>query len=366
MIITLKGADFSQSNIGTLSSWRITRSLGAGATYEGPLSVDKGAAFSATVTLAEGYELGTAGVTITMGGTVLSGAHSISGNVITITIANVTGNVLIKVPTVNTAGGDEPDTPVEPDTPTEDTVIILGEDLITYSPGGISAAGEWHSTSNTTYALTDVTEFRGGIAKMTGGSNNLVYCFLTAGKPSSGKVVSYATGYIAPVVLEGANRVAEVYIPDNAVYLYNYIATGNTIYRPASIELSKGNLNITRKSIQLDINDMPRYTGGLKSSGEWHNTSGANCVLYDISEHAGKSIEFVKGNKDLIYSFLVDTNNMTVNKKPTYASGYTVPIVTSSPTVTTIIPEDAVYLYMYVNSATVDYTASSVEIYWYE
>ena len=124
MIITLKGADFSASNIGTLSSWRITRSLGAGATYEGVTSVDKDAAFSATVTLAEGYEIGTAGVTITMGGTVLSGAHSISGNVITITIASVTGNVLIKVPTVNTAGGDEPDVPVEPDEPDTINAVV--------------------------------------------------------------------------------------------------------------------------------------------------------------------------------------------------------------------------------------------------
>lgn len=119
MIIVLKNADFSASNIGTLSSWRITRSLGAGATYEGLTSVDKDASFSATVTLAEGYEVGTAGVTITMGGAVLSGAHSISGNVITITISSVTGNVLIKVPTVNTATGEEedPDTPDTPDEP---------------------------------------------------------------------------------------------------------------------------------------------------------------------------------------------------------------------------------------------------------
>lgn len=119
MIIVLKNANFSASNIGTLSTWRITRSIGAGASYEGPISVDKGTAFTATVTLAEGYEIGAAGVTVTMGGVVLSGAHSISGNVITITIAKVTGNVLIKVPTVNTAGGDEPDIPDEPDTPVE-------------------------------------------------------------------------------------------------------------------------------------------------------------------------------------------------------------------------------------------------------
>ena len=121
MIITLKGADFSASNIGTLSSWRISRSLGSGATYEGATSVDKGAAFSATVTLTEGYEIGTAGVTITMGGVVLSGAHSISGNVITITIAEVTGNVLIKVPTINTATGEEEE-PDEPEVLTLDSI----------------------------------------------------------------------------------------------------------------------------------------------------------------------------------------------------------------------------------------------------
>jgi hypothetical protein len=117
MIIYLKGADFSKHNIGTLDSWRISRSLGSGATYEGPTSVDKDAALTATVTLAEGYEVGTAGVTITMGGTVLSGAHTMVGNVITITIASVTGNVLIKVPTINMNTGeeDDPETPETPD-----------------------------------------------------------------------------------------------------------------------------------------------------------------------------------------------------------------------------------------------------------
>ena len=112
MIITLRGADFSASNIGTLSTWRITRSIGAGAVYDGAYSVEKGAAFSATVTIAEGYELGEAGVTVMMGGNVISAA-TINGNVITISITEVTGNVVIKVPTVNlsTGEGEEPDVP---------------------------------------------------------------------------------------------------------------------------------------------------------------------------------------------------------------------------------------------------------------
>lgn len=126
MIITLKNADFSKLNIGTLSTWRITRSLGTGASYEGVTSVDKGASLNATITIAEGYELGTAGVTVIMGGNIISSGVTVNGNTITITISEVTGNVVIKVPTVsiNTGGdtGDDPiDPPVDPpvDTPTE-------------------------------------------------------------------------------------------------------------------------------------------------------------------------------------------------------------------------------------------------------
>lgn len=111
MIIVLKNADFSQSNIGTLSSWRISHSLGAGATYDGQTSVDKGAAFSATVTLAEGYEVDAAGITVTMGGNIISVA-TVNGNVVTIYIASVIGNVVIKVPTK--AIVVEPDIPDEP------------------------------------------------------------------------------------------------------------------------------------------------------------------------------------------------------------------------------------------------------------
>ena len=106
MIITLKGADFSSSNIGTLSTWSISRVLGTGATYSGVTYVDKGAALSATVTIADGYELGSAGVTVTMGG--VAGSYAtVDGSTVTISISSVTGNVVIKVPTVNSSTGEE-------------------------------------------------------------------------------------------------------------------------------------------------------------------------------------------------------------------------------------------------------------------
>ena len=155
MIITLKGADFSASNIGTLSSWRVTRSLGSGASYVGPTSVDKGAALTATVTLAEGYELGSDGVTVTMGGNVVS-ATTVSGNTITIRIAAVTGNVVIKVPTVNVSGGEEeepeiPDTPGTPDTPDDSSIIVANSGATLHEHTGFATGSNYDLVANEDY-----------------------------------------------------------------------------------------------------------------------------------------------------------------------------------------------------------------------
>ena len=102
MIITLKGANFSQSNINDhLRNWFISSILDEGATYEGPLMVEKGTALTATVTLGADYSVGADGIVVTMGGVVQDGAANMSGNTIMISIASVTGAVVIKVSTVN-------------------------------------------------------------------------------------------------------------------------------------------------------------------------------------------------------------------------------------------------------------------------
>ena len=186
MIITLKNADFSKLNIGTLSTWRITRSLGTGATYDGVTSVDKGLPFSATVTIAEGYELGASGVVVTMGGESIS-SFVINGNVITITIAAVTGNVVIKVPTINTATGEEeePEVPEIPnkytlnvenipfstrytiDDPYTDSIFEVTTDRwLSAAASGTTPAGSYELTTfplnNTEYLLCriDLTAFK--------------------------------------------------------------------------------------------------------------------------------------------------------------------------------------------------------------
>lgn len=99
MIITLVKADFSANNIGTLDSFAVLTNFGVGCTYDGPSLVEKGGSLSATITIADNYALTTEGASISMGGVLLTDALTITDNVITISIATVTGNVLITVPT---------------------------------------------------------------------------------------------------------------------------------------------------------------------------------------------------------------------------------------------------------------------------
>lgn len=99
MIITLEGADFSSSKIGTLNSWTIVTTLGNGATYSGPYSVLKeNTGFAATITIADGWEVNTNAVTVTMDGKTI--IPTFDKNIIKINITpQVTGNIYINVPT---------------------------------------------------------------------------------------------------------------------------------------------------------------------------------------------------------------------------------------------------------------------------
>jgi hypothetical protein len=126
MIITIKGADFSSANIGTLSTYVISKSIGTGAVHTIPNFIEKNATATWTITLDEGYTFGT--YSVTMGGVEVT--PTVVDNVMTISIAEVTGNVRIVVATINESTGEEdipvvpPVTPDEPENP--DTSINAG------------------------------------------------------------------------------------------------------------------------------------------------------------------------------------------------------------------------------------------------
>lgn len=129
MIITIKGADFSSANIGTLSTYIISKSIGSGASFDIPNFVDKNSSVNWVITLDDGYIFGT--YSVTMGGEIIT--PTVVDNVMTISIAQVTGNVRIVVATINENTGEEdepvvppvtPDEPEEPENP--DTTINAG------------------------------------------------------------------------------------------------------------------------------------------------------------------------------------------------------------------------------------------------
>ena len=116
MIITIKGANFSLANIGTLSTYIISKSIGSGASFDIPNFVDKNSSVNWTITLDEGYTFGT--YSVTMGGVEVT--PTVEDNVMTISIAEVIGNVRIVIATINENTGEEDEPvvpPVEPDEP---------------------------------------------------------------------------------------------------------------------------------------------------------------------------------------------------------------------------------------------------------
>ena len=57
MILTIKGADFSLANIGTLNTVTIRKIIGRGLTHNIPNFISNGVAANWTLTLSEDYEL---------------------------------------------------------------------------------------------------------------------------------------------------------------------------------------------------------------------------------------------------------------------------------------------------------------------
>lgn len=117
MILRILGADFSSANIGTLSTYVISKSIGAGISHNIPNFVDKNSSVTWTLTVAEGYLLGS--YSIIMNGETINPV--VNENTMTITIPNVTGNVRIVITSINENTGEEETPvvpPVEPDEPT--------------------------------------------------------------------------------------------------------------------------------------------------------------------------------------------------------------------------------------------------------
>lgn len=122
MIITLIGANFANSNIGTSNQWRIVKSLKGVTCSNSATTVNKGSTYSATFTVTSGYTFSSA--TVTMGG--VDKTSSLVWNsgktsaTLSLTTTETSGNIYITITAISATGeegsgsgsGDSGDTPI--------------------------------------------------------------------------------------------------------------------------------------------------------------------------------------------------------------------------------------------------------------
>lgn len=297
MIITLVKADFSANNIGTLSSFNILTNLGSGCTYNGPLYVAKNAALNTSITVSDAYSFDISKCTITMGGTNIN-AFSVSGNVISINIANVTGHLVINVPTtLITVAPDIPEEPVEPDEPTYDPDVDYNGTLVAFEMpeegtwiknenGSEQSLVDWFSTDYikiphdvTTISSPDIIYFRNGI------NNTTPFAFYNDNKSYLGGVSNFVTtdgnwwrGMIQDYAIPAGAKYVRICWTDQTIPTHAITGSRTPITKPevywGSMPEDKIPTPPHLETINGELIDL-----GVLTEKQWINNLGANQTL---------------------------------------------------------------------------------------
>lgn len=198
MILRILGADFSSANIGTLSTYVISKSIGAGISHNIPNFVDKNSSVTWTLTVAEGYLLGS--YSIIMNGETITPV--VNENTMTITIPSVTGNVRIVITSINENTGEEetpvvpPVTPDEPEEPeTGNTLTFVNGDAVV-----VDSVADMQFTIGNTFGGEGSYKPISGNAGSKGRAASVGYVLKVNGgetiilnQPFEGKTVYYST-----------------------------------------------------------------------------------------------------------------------------------------------------------------------------
>lgn len=273
MIITISGANFSLSNIGTLSTWTVSKSIGAGAEHNIPSYVDKNSAFNYEITLKDGYTFGT--YSVTMGGQKIT--PTVTETSMTINIPSVTGAVRIEVKTINSSTGEE-DKPVTPPVTPEQpgTGGGSGNDVIvTFSDYKIYAGCVSGSTNSFQYSGNSSEGYKGNTfyqlplsdfnnptsVTVVAGSTKAYVTFFTEKitKEYDGGTVPYAGSLSAQTIMEPSTT-QTFNIPSNATHMYVLKTNGaGSSLMPSSVTF--------HNAVYNGSSDKPSGSGSGSGSG---------------------------------------------------------------------------------------------------
>ena len=251
---------------------------------------------------------------------------------------------------------------------------------ITSCGGRIMDTGKWSTSDNNNYygGLVDITAYRGRrvtIVPDNGGS-----CALVKSGFSAGDDVEFATGWSAYDLLDATKTYT---IPDDAVYLYVYLYSNGTSYRPQSITiLATDSLLQDVADLQVAVTDLAALVAqagtvkktvdvaAIQSCGSritaentWADTSVSNYYggMVSVSAFRGMPYKIVSGGGGS-YAFV--KSGVSLGNAVDYATGWSAyELLPSGTTATGTVPSDALYLYVYLYSNGTSYRPQSIEFF---
>lgn len=256
----------------------------------------------------------------------------------------------------------------------EEATIVVS----TTSCGGrITDAGIWSTTNNNLYygAIVDVSAYRGRTLREVAGAGGSC-AFIRSGF-TAGAAVEFANGWSADQTTE-AGSVNDFVVPDDAVYFYYYVRSDKTYYQPQTIailaiqgfdDLKQALADTDEKlaeetsivSGEIRGSSIPSCGGSISNENKWASVANYYGGVVDVRASRGHVVKILaNASNGGSYTFLKQ-GFTAIRDSPDYASGYnsTLPM-TAGQEYDLVVPDDAVYLYVYLRSLATDYTPQTI------
>lgn len=225
MIITIKGADFSSSNVGTLNTYFVSRSIDAGVTHNIPTSIAKNESANWQIVLSNGYEY--VSYSFTMGGEEITPTVSEDGKTLTIVIPEVTANVYVNV-SVKIAGSSS---------------IITDLSSFETQSGFINSTNVWNNVTSEKYKFVLVPITGATSLTVTADPDQALYMagLKTFSTPVADAVPDFSSDSVwnERVIVSSGTTKTYASLPADIKYLVFFVIYSGTECYPSSITIEQ-------------------------------------------------------------------------------------------------------------------------------
>ena len=225
MIITIKGADFSSSNVGTLNTYFISRHIDSGVTHNIPPVVDKNSSVNWQIVLSTGYEY--VSYSFKMRDQEITPTVSEDGKTLTITIPEITANVYVYV-SVKTSGSSS---------------VITDLRSFETQPGFINSANIWNNVTGEKYKFVLVPITGATSLTVTADPDQALYMagLKTFSTPVMDAVPDFSSDstYSKRITVSAGTTKTYASLPADIKYLVFFVIYNNAECYPTSISIEQ-------------------------------------------------------------------------------------------------------------------------------